>query len=850
MPALAVMVVLVIALAALPIDGGMALVTLRQTKNAADTAAEAAAAALTIPCFGISNTINDHPHIDTIVDTVLQTSMRGSDAAAPDWTGRYLTIAGDVMPGVDPRTQPPPTGACGLSVSVTAHHQDTIAAVLGFGTLSPSADSAALLRWNGGVLALARYGRHTLQAKGLGALEVDGNMYVASLGCKFAQDIGPLFQPDAKRHYPASWVKDDEGGVTATYDSCAPGTGSDGRDILQQPNSGCEDHWGEDTIDSFDLDATGHQFGQLSALDIKGKIIAATKWPLDQGFYTGGNCGGGQRLDTISNPQPGAQHGNEKIYFDLNSADPAGTYTMLDGSALTQDPLSAAVPEPDQNRTYCSGPTGGSVQGGVEVYTPGVYENPVVVGGPNDSVTHGRRQLSAVFEGCRSTDANGNTQTYPGIYIFKQGLEICPATNRTVSSAAEGVMLYSAGPFGGDGPLTQPAPGCPGVGKSTPFIDTAGGFCPPGSRNHTCYENDDQILDAGFYGAGTYGITIGGHGSVSLSAPLTGPYKGILLFQSRTDGANIGLDPYSGALADPPGFDPEHVPGACDHSYYVDRHQPADGVPITPSGGTYTYLSGTPPQPTSAMCPPDAPTGNTGADSASPTRCGTCTMVKPSADQTPDNADISLTGTIYDVYGPMTGDSADELAKFGCWRPEDYPRTPAFGPDTAMTPPVIDDPQTGISSDGTTAQARDFPGCMFPDGKNIPTSGAELPPTALYREPANGSHPWPTCADVAAQDPGLGAMCDHQVPLDELWRVLCSVGTPTSNAGRLQIGQSTCSDDPLELQDYHGSPQIGGNVSITGAAIADVFTTMGGVTANIDVQSTTEVELIEPPAGS
>jgi hypothetical protein len=822
MPLMVFFIVILILLAALPLDAGLSLVGLRQTQNGADTAARAAAAALLSSCY---NTPAPAPAIPQIIDDTLKASITGANASGTPWRAQYLveTAAGLVAgPTFDVNGGPgPPANTCGIAITVTAARNNVLSAVIGFASVAITASAAAEVHSSGGVSALAEYGRHTFHAKAVGQLQIDGNVYVASKGCDWVGMWGPLMQSDAIKSFPFYGTTNFTTGGSPPISSnhCATGIGNAGRTIIDTEIGGYKNQpgpppnpWGEDILDTFESAPVGLAG---TGIEVHGYIYSATRYPFDGGYY-----GAGQDLNPPSAGTGAGKTGpgpSQDINFRVHNGPNPGTIPV---SSPIVDPIPALDPTlkpsaPTPPERLC--PTSGS-----QVYTnlteatqpnafdlahpgpmhlhPGTYNYPVVVGDDGTPQDY-------EFDGCLT--ASGDV--YPGVYNFTQGVEICPAHGSSVTSDPAGVLLYSSDSFGGEtysGGFLQgsidPSAGCPGVDKQSIFY-TNGNFCPPGSHydaalhTHYCYENSDQMLDAGYYGSGTYGITIGGHGTVTLNAPTSGPYQGILLYQDQDaagNGANIGLDSYPGALSSPPSFDPKYVssgatPGpATNESYFVDRHQPASGYPIRADG---------------SACGPPA-----------------CVQRSPAPQQRPDDAQISLTGTIHDVYAPMTGGSATQLAKMACF--------PNDGSDTRAT--------------GT------LPQCEL-NGPHNPTPGASLPPTALTTTTspalANGSNPWANnCGAVIAS---LQYLCHQQLDSANLWRAECSVGTPSSNAGRLQIGQTTCSNDPLEMGGYiGGGPGAHGTVTITGAAVADVFTTSGGVDATIDVQSTAWVTPISWPS--
>ncbi len=156
------------------------------------------------------------------------------------------------------------------------------------------------------------------------------------------------------------------------------------------------------------------------------------------------------------------------------------------------DPL-AYVPVPTAADTACPGraiQTFTSSPGAN--FSPGVYNYPVYV------------TTAATFSDCGGA---------PGIYIFNDGLQICPGAGETVTGSD--IMLYNdAAPPGGG----------PGPGGSGPCGSEAKGAGP---------------------GSGPDGIYIGGQGAVTLSGAAAGLFAHMLLCQDRTVATNIGLDNHS-----------------------------------------------------------------------------------------------------------------------------------------------------------------------------------------------------------------------------------------------------------------------------------------------------------------
>ncbi len=236
-----------------------------------------------------------------------------------------------------------------------------------------------------------------------------------------------------------------------------------------------------DTVDDF----------QNSSTVINGQLDSVAANPLDPCFYPAGATSATCASHTSGTvTYTGGIHG--------------GLAPVTDPLAYVPTPVpgDAACPPSDQAATDPS-PVGGD-------YLPGVYTYPVVITG------------TATLEDCGG---------FPGVYIFQDGVAICPAAGDTVSGTD--VMLYStysgpvsttgcgtgSGSSGPGGPGRAPGPGCsagPGPGGA-------------GARHQSMY--------------------IGGQGTVDLSGPATGPYAHVVLYQERTVPADIGLDTGAGDSA-------------------------------------------------------------------------------------------------------------------------------------------------------------------------------------------------------------------------------------------------------------------------------------------------------------
>lgn len=221
-----------------------------------------------------------------------------------------------------------------------------------------------------------------------------------------------------------------------------------------------------DTVDDFGSSAT----------DISGQLDAVAAQPLDPCFYPAGPT-------SATCPQ----HTSGAIQY-------AGG--IFGGLPYEADPL-AFIPAPTNAEAACPGAalqTFTAVSG--TTLQPGVYTTPIYIRG------------NAVF-----TDCGGS----PGIYIFQEGLFICPGAGQSVTGSD--VMLYDAAapPSGING-----AASCDTSGTSSPGPGTGGPGNGPGN--------------------GPDGIYLGGQGTITLTGAATGPFTHMLLYQSRSVATNIGLD--------------------------------------------------------------------------------------------------------------------------------------------------------------------------------------------------------------------------------------------------------------------------------------------------------------------
>lgn len=415
----------IFAIVGLAVDGGFGLNQLREAQNAADFASQS----------GTSQLVNDCNQGNAVPQSTVYHYIAGVVSANiggnPPWTAEYLDKLGQpLVPAVPVSITPPakpdaPAGACGIATTVTPNWGPFIEQILGVAQLSTSATARAILQAPAGIDSLARSGLHTIYAGGNGLFVVDGSINDNSAGCD-------PFNPGTNEFSP--------------YGPC---NGTDG--------------YG-DTVDAF-----GN--GQVA---IFGTVNAVDPHPLDPCFSQPSNAAAVpvptyapsatlpnpsvSSLPNHATPLSSVTFGGTTYPCDSRTINPNGiSYNAITtgASAITNDPL-GFLPTPSANSTICAGGSLNTVSGfhnysGGEVLDPGVYTGPVEVSG------------SATFHSCPNNQ--------PGVYVFDQGLEICPQASGDVVSSGNaptdtpgstydgGVTLYSAGVYGG-----SPGSACPTLG--------------------------------------------------------------------------------------------------------------------------------------------------------------------------------------------------------------------------------------------------------------------------------------------------------------------------------------------------------------------------------------------------
>jgi hypothetical protein len=442
---------------AFALDGGYGLYQSRAAQNAADFGAMAGSK---LTACNASSTVTAAQMQSTIQNVIND----NDSTVGTNWTAKYLDGNGNPISGATfsgTTTYTPPANACGISLSAKGTWNANLSKIGGFGTMSTTQPAGALGSGTQGVqLAIASllpYARHTIYATAVGQFTVQGSMFDNSA----AQCENRTVTCTA-----------------ANVSTCMSGTPvnniicyGDSADVFE---SASENITG--TLYSVAPVATDPCFypSPMSGVD---SVMSYSDY---SSYYNTYGCSNG--FSSAANAMAyGGISGNSKSISDplANLADPSGN-----GGAATECPGQSTA-STYTTSVYSSGNM-----------TPGVYNNPVVITG------------SVNLLPCES----GSTITGPGIYVFKQGIEICPASSSTVTGSD--VMLFaSAAPSSSYSNATA----------------NSNGYCvsAPGSGTTV-----------------TDGIHIGGMSgaTVTLSAPDEGVYKGILLYQSRSTNLNIGLD--------------------------------------------------------------------------------------------------------------------------------------------------------------------------------------------------------------------------------------------------------------------------------------------------------------------
>lgn len=512
----ALAMIALLGMVALALDGSYGFLQARRAQNAADFASLAVAKRLEASCQNAQLPPSDQQVAATVRDTLDQ----NGSTPAWTWSGSYLDASSNRVGSIGGGSVPP--GACGATVTVTPSWQPFVAGVLGYRQLTAQAGASARVGSSQGTLAsvisLDKVGPHAVLGGGSGNFVVSGDMYLNT-------------------------------------------------DVTRQPwtqsRNGMEYNDAVDAKDSSNL----YVYGVVHTA--KGTYRGQPVFPLDWCFGDAGptpNTNPGSSGPTwVPGTNPAANPPFNRP--TCTDGQPTVDYNYIDTTwSPVNDPLAApgglADPLDDATNAVCPGQ---ALQhfaslpapvNGVTLLQPGSYDFPVTLTG------------STQLADCSGTlDSRG--AAYSGIFLFPQGLAVTPGSNQSVTGY--NVMLALGTPMG----LPGNVPGSVVGGRFVPSGSGNGGPCLPrgvtnvkgtldvDAQSPRCggtnglfgvIAHDDSPVrpDRAFDGTGTnFSLIAGGASgsSITLTAPLYGPYVGVALFQHRSQPANFGMDAQAGDAA-------------------------------------------------------------------------------------------------------------------------------------------------------------------------------------------------------------------------------------------------------------------------------------------------------------
>jgi hypothetical protein len=543
--------IVVLGLTALAVDGGYGLVQYRRAQNAADFGAVAGTTAVRALCQGGAAPTNAQ-----VYNSIQYAINQNSNDTGTNWTAYYLDRNGAKIPSTGTPTQItndtglPPATTCGVTLTVTPHWKPYLAGIIGMSGMTTVSSANSVLNPAAGksigIVALDQVRPHEVLGGGTGTFDVTGTIFANS---------SVIYDPWTQTHngYPYNDVVD------------------------AKDNSNLTLHGIMETIgNSWPLDWC---FGVTTTGSDNGNLYNATP-PVPRGSapnpYNTPICNGGSgsvavtlKYDQIINAQvqipdplvPDSSGANGvPDPFDTSST--GGYQKGICGAGLANPPLWTTLNSPTKVGT-------------TTVLQPGEYNYPVLLTGNVD------------FADCTgSYDGTVGTTAYPGIFRFDQGFLAYGGTVR-----GSNVMVATGSPV----PLPGNVPGAwnssqtfvgSGTGNGAPCFpagvtnsggkgETDGtsatcGGTDPGDANMPAYLKTSPLYKYGpmkgvvayneatftahpaGYGTGTNFSLIlsGGAGStIHLTAPQTGPYRDIAVFQERVIPGNFGLNALAGDQA-------------------------------------------------------------------------------------------------------------------------------------------------------------------------------------------------------------------------------------------------------------------------------------------------------------
>ena len=509
--ALAVLVIL--GMVSIAIDGGFGQVQQRRAQNGADFASVAGARMLAGLCQG------GNPPVNTSVQAVMQDVIdKNAPNVGSNWTGIYLDAASNPIPNplnsnnpytvADSAPPVPPTNACGVKVALNPNWTPYFARVIGSTSLTTTANAKSVYNptvgAQVGIVAIDEVSPHEVLGGGHGSFNVFGTI--------FANSAVP-YDPWTQLRHNLDYV-----------------------DVV---------------------DAKG-----ASGLILHGIMQSVSgNWPLDWCFGTSNST-----FNTaLCKDDNGNSIGNVSLKYNL----------VANNASQITDPLlpvggTGGVPDPFDNTsgggynlglcpTQSTPPVYNSIpaawtSGGVTLLQPGDYTFKVAL------------TNSVQFADCTGVyDATPSNTAYPGIFRFEQGLQLSPASGKTVQG--NNVMIATAAPVA----IPANVPGSTSGGVFTASGMGNGAPCfPAGVRDdsnnpetdgsHQCggtsslpsgpyygvvtrHQPGPYSLDGSTYGTGmNFSLILGGAGTITLSAPASGEFHGVALFQNRVTQGSFGLD--------------------------------------------------------------------------------------------------------------------------------------------------------------------------------------------------------------------------------------------------------------------------------------------------------------------
>jgi Flp pilus assembly protein TadG len=539
--------IVVLGMVAIAVDGGYGLVQVRRAQNAADFATVAGTKELTAVCQGSGNP----PSNQTVYRAIQDVIDKNAPAVGSNWSGQYLDSTGAAISGGtvtnSSSTVPPPT-ACGVSITVNPAWKPFIAQVLGVKSLTGSASAKSVVNPGVGqaigIVALDYVSPHEVLGGGLGTFTVYGTIFANSTvfyspwnelrnGLQYndvvdAKDNSNLILHGIMETLGGSWPLDWCFGANAS--------GGDNGTFYNA------------TDPDPDPDADPDPYNQAICSGGTGSASVTLK-------YNQIVNGQAQITDPLAPPSSGT--GGVADPFDKTSSNPGYTLGLCPGQ--TTPPVYNSLP-------------GSWTSGGVTVLQPGDY---------TFKVDLASNVQFADCSGVYNPDPKA-TSNYPGIFRFEKGLRMRPSATQTVqgnnvmiatgsplavpanvpgsfsgstfnaSGTGNGAPCFPAGTTTKESPAFNNTDGTNKCGGTDPAsapppyntIYSDGPYYGVVSRNQKSFATD------GTHGTGTnFSLMLGGAGTITLSSPTTGPFRGIISFQQRSVPANSGLDAEPGDTA-------------------------------------------------------------------------------------------------------------------------------------------------------------------------------------------------------------------------------------------------------------------------------------------------------------